>query len=247
MEKNIFIIEDEILYLEQLQLIVEKAGHKVCGFAQNAEETLKKFETSEADLALIDINLNGEMSGLEIGRWLKRFKDIPLIYITSYYNQDEYFEGAKKTGAYAFLSKPIEEVHLARTIELALNTIPEPKLSSNSAHNLSAYQEDTLLLRKKTKYIKIFQQDITHIVAQDKYCVIHLKDGTTHQERITLKDLGKKLSPKLFAQIHRSFIVNLQEVEATDLSKWTINIGKHQLPLGDTYKDYFLYRFGVTK
>lgn len=246
MGKNIFIIEDEILYLEQLQLLVEKAGYMVCGIAQNAEETLKIFETSAADLAIIDINLNGEMSGLEIGRWLKRFKDIPIIYITSYYNKEEYFEGAIETGAYAFLSKPIEEVHLARTIALALNTSSNIKESASISMNVSVSENETLLLRKKTKYSKIFQHNISHIVAQDKYCEIHLKDGSTHQERITLKDLSKKLSPKLFAQIHRSFIVNLREVEATDLSKGTIKIGKDHLPLGDTYKDYFLYRFGIT-
>lgn len=240
---NVFIVEDEDLYIDQLEMVVEQAGHSVCGAATNAEEALRLFEKSRADMALIDINLAGEMDGLELGKWLKRFRDdILIIFITAHYADVEYFEKAKQLSAYAFLKKPIDATDLLRTIALAFqyNT-------TQADIGTRTYLDDhhMLLVKIKAKYIKVDQNDITHIAAEDKYCSIHLKDGTVYLERISLKELNKKLSPRLFAQTHRSYIVNLNNVQETDIAEYTIMVNGHQVPLGDTYKDYFLKKFGA--
>lgn len=240
---NVFIVEDEDLYIDQLEMVVEQAGHSVCGAATNAEEALRLFEKSRADMALIDINLAGEMDGLELGKWLKRFRDdILIIFITAHYADVEYFEKAKQLSAYAFLKKPIDATDLSRTIALAFqyNT-------TQADIGTRTYLDDhhMLLVKIKAKYIKVDQNDITHIAAEDKYCSIHLKDGTVYLERISLKELNKKLSPRLFAQTHRSYIVNLNNVQETDIAEYTIMVNGHQVPLGDTYKDYFLKKFGA--
>lgn len=240
---NVFVIEDEALYADQLVMLVERAGHAVCGIASNAESTLRLFERSEADMALIDINLAGEMDGLELGKWLKRFKeDILIIFITAHYADAEYFEEAKQLSAYAFLKKPIDEVSLSQTISLAFGY-----KAKTTDRKQDAVTEDhrVLVVKVKSKYIKIDQHDIAYIVAEDKYCVIHLKNGTKHLERTSLKELNKKLSPRLFAQTHRSYIVNLDHVQETDTSEFTIKVDGTYIPLGDTYKDYFLTKFGV--
>lgn len=240
---NIFIVEDEALYADQLAMVVEQAGHTVCGTATNAEEALRLFEKSQPDMALVDINLAGEMDGLELGKWLKRFKnDMLIIFITAHYADVEYFEKAKQLSAYAFLKKPIDETDLSRTIALAFQyntTLADVGTRS--------YVDDhqTLLVKIKARYIKVDQNDITHIVAEDKYCSIHLKDGTVYLERISLKELNKKLSPRLFAQTHRSYIVNLSNVQETDTAEFTIKVSGHRIPLGDTYKAYFLKKFGA--
>src|SRR5690606_5895639 len=108
-----------------------------------------------------------------------------------------------------------------------------------------ADDHQTLLVRIKAKYIKIDQNDITHIVAEDKYCAIHLSDGAVYLERISLKELNKKLSSRLFAQTHRSYVVNLNKEQETDTAEFTIKDSGHYIPLGDTYKDYFLRKFGA--
>src|SRR5690606_23593133 len=235
---NVFIAEDEDLYADQLTLLIEGAGHTVCGIATNAEEALRLFEKSGADMALIDINLAGAMDGLELRKWLKRFKeDILNIFITAHYAEVEYFEKARQLSAYAFLKKPIDETDLSRTIALAFqyNTA-----QANVSTRGQTDDHHTLLVKIKAKYIKIDQNDIAYIVAEDKYCSIYLKDGTVYLERISLKELNKKLSPRLFAQTHRSYIVNLNNVQETDTAEFTIKVSGHEIPLGDTYKNYFL-------
>ncbi|MFB2120233.1 LytR/AlgR family response regulator transcription factor [Parapedobacter sp. 2B3] len=240
---NVFIVEDEDLYADQLVMLVERAGHTVCGIATNAEEALRLFEKSDADMALIDINLAGEMDGLELGKWLKRFKDdILIIFITAHYADVEYFERAKQLSAYAFLKKPIDVTDLLRTIELAFQYNTTQADIGTQGH---MHDHHTLLVKIKAKYIKIDQNDITHIAAEDKYCSIHLKDGTVYLERISLNELNKKLSPRLFARTHRSYIVNLNNVQETDTAEFTIKVSGHRVPLGDTYKTYFLKKFGA--
>lgn len=239
---NIFIVEDEPLYADQLQVLVEQAGHTVCGVATNSTEALLLFENSGADLALVDINLSGMMDGLELGKWLSRFKSISIIFITAHYDDLGFFERAKQLGAYAFLKKPIDVDLLLRTIDLALQ---QQALTTQAHQTFLETAPTTLLIKIKTKYIKVNQSDITFITAEDKYCAIHLQDGTVHLERTSLKDLNKKLSPQLFAQTHRSYIVNLQQVQETDVAEYTIKVDEQFIPLGETYRDYFLHKFGL--
>jgi len=239
---NIFIIEDEALYADQLAMVVEQSGHTVCGVAGNAEEALRLFERSDADMALIDINLAGAMDGLELGKWLRRFKDIAIIFVTAHYEDVTYFERAKQLAAYAFLKKPIDKTDLSRTIALAFQY--QAKVAGAESGR-AADDQQALLVKIKAKYIKVNQNEITHIVAEDKYCAIHVLGGNVYLERTSLKELNKKLSPRLFAQTHRSYIVNLNHVQETDLSEFTIKVDGHHIPLGDTYKDYFLKKFGA--
>ena len=239
---NIFIIEDEPLYAEQLGMMVEQAGHTICGVASGAEEALKSFEHSDADMALIDINLAGEMDGLELGKWLKRFRDILIIFVTAHYEDAGYFEKAKQLAAYGFLKKPIDSGDLLRTIDLAFRYNAK---TADTEYLRTVNDNQSLLVRIKAKYIKINQKDITHIVAEDKYCAIHLKDGTVYLERTSLKDLNKRLAPRLFAQTHRSYIVNLNMVQETDIADFTIKVNNQYIPLGDTYKSCFLQKFGA--
>ena len=240
---NILIIEDEALYADQLQMVVESLNHTVCGLINNAEEALRLLETTNPDMALVDINLAGEMNGLELGKWIKRFKEIPIIYVTSF-QATEYFNQAKALSAFAFLEKPIDKERLARTIELGLQFYQQKQETPSDKKPIDKLPE--LVIKIKAKYIKINQKDIAYIEAEDKYCNIYLDDGTVYVERTSLKDINNKLTPELFAQTHRSYIVNLDKVRETDTADFTISVNQKHIPLGNTYKDYFLKKFGVS-
>lgn len=238
---NILIVEDESLYAEQLQIIVENLNHNVCGIAESAEDALNLFGLQNPDMALIDINLKGEIDGLELGKWFSRYKKTIIIYITSFHEK-EYFERAKQIAAFAFLKKPINEETLSRSIELAFEY--EKK---NNLFNLyqNTVDNNSLLIKQKSKYIKVHQEDITHISADDKYCTIFTGNDKKYIERITLKELNLKLNPKYFAQSHRSYIVNLKNTQEVNTADLTIKVKNYVLPLGNTYKEYFLKKFGI--
>ncbi len=233
------IVEDEVLFAQQLEMIVEKLKHEVCGTAESAENALKIFEKQKPDIALIDINLKGEMNGLELGKWFKRFDDNMIIIFITSLQDEKYFEQAKELVAFSFLKKPVDEETLKRTIALAT----EHRLKGREKNTTSAFEH--IFIKNRSKYIKIQQDEILFVEADDKYCNIHTLDGSKHLERITLSKINKKLNPKLFAQTHRSFIVNLSKVNEIDASDMTVKIADQYLPLGESFKQYVLKRIGV--
>lgn len=246
---NILIVEDEELYADQLQMLISRLGHKTCAVVENAEEALIQFDRHSVDLALVDINLKGEMDGLELGKWLRRFSNIPIIFITSHYDNQEYFEKASQVQAFGFIRKPVDETELLRTMTLALSygsdvqPFEGSSLVGNKGHSLPF--NESLLLQMRSKLIKINQDEILYIEADDKYCTLFLEDGRQFQERGSLREMSKKLSPSKFAQSHRSFIVNLEHIQEINTAEFTIKMQNYWIPLGNTYKDYFLKKFGV--
>lgn len=246
---NILIVEDEELYADQLQMLIKRLGHQTCAVVDNAEEALIQFDRHSVDMALVDINLKGEMDGLELGKWLRRFSNIPIVFITSHYDNQEYFEKASKVQAFGFIRKPVDETELLRTITLALSygSDVEPFDGTSLAGKtvLSSQVPETLLLQMRSKLVKINQDEILYIEADDKYCTLILEDGRQFQERGSLKEMSKKLSVSKFAQSHRSFIVNLDQIQEINTAEFTIKVQEYWIPLGNTYKEYFLKKFGV--
>ncbi len=236
---NFIIVEDETLYAQQLEMLVEKLGYNLSGVAEDAETALKLFNKQKPDIALIDINLKGEMNGLELGKWLKRFDEkVIIIYITSLHDE-KHFEEAKEMAAFSYLTKPVEQTTLKRTIQLATEHF------KNGNKKDDVVSHEYLFVKNRSKHIRVKQADILFIEADDKYCNIYFENRKKLTERITLTDINKKLDPKLFAQTHRSFIVNLSKVEEIDSSDMTIKLSKHYVALGESFKQYFMKRIGV--
>lgn len=246
---NILIVEDEELYADQLQMLIKRLGHHTCAVVDNAEEALIQFDRHSVDMALVDINLKGEMDGLELGKWLRRFSNIPIVFITSHYDNQEYFEKASKVQAFGFIRKPVDETELLRTITLALSYgSGEQSFDGTSLAGKTVQSSpitETLLLQMRSKLVKINQDEILYIEADDKYCTLFLEDGRQFQERGSLREMSKKLSASKFAQSHRSFIVNLDQIQEINTAEFTIKVQEYWIPLGNTYKEYFLKKFGV--
>lgn len=112
---RILIVEDEFIIAATIGLELKEMGYEVAGTFSSGEETIKNFEQINPDLALLDINLEGEMDGIETGQWIKERSDIPIIYLTGYSNP-ELQERAKETKPAGFFLKPIELAVLNETI-----------------------------------------------------------------------------------------------------------------------------------
>ena len=114
--KTVLMVEDEPDFQRIAKRILEPAGFRF-ETAGSAEEGLEKLKREPADLVLLDWNLPGQ-SGIELCRKLRqdeRFKGLPVILLTVRNLPEEQLQGLKESGAYLYLTKPIEpEVLLAR-------------------------------------------------------------------------------------------------------------------------------------
>ncbi|MFA4876244.1 MAG: response regulator [Methanoregula sp.] len=117
--QKILIVEDELIFAEDLQEILTGCGYEVCGCVPTGEEALAKIPELLPDLVLIDIVLAGRMNGIELGGAIHAIADIPFIYLTSNSEEDT-IASAKCTRPYGYIPKPFDQRVLFSTIEIAL-------------------------------------------------------------------------------------------------------------------------------
>jgi len=115
---NIFITEDEQIIAEDLKLTLKRMGYDVIGIASKGKEAISMIEQTNPDLILMDIMLDGEMTGIDVARYLMDRLDIPIVYLTAYSDENTLKE-ASETSPYGFLCKPFEEKQLYATLEMA--------------------------------------------------------------------------------------------------------------------------------
>ncbi len=113
---RIIIVEDEFIIAASLECILKNMGYEVCGKFTSGEETIKNFMQIKPDLALLDINLEGNMDGIETGQWIKNRLDIPIIYTTGYPDQD-LRNRANLTKPAGYFLKPVNNTLLKQTID----------------------------------------------------------------------------------------------------------------------------------
>jgi len=112
------IVEDEALIAMELKDRLELQDYSVCATMARGEDAVQGILDLHPDLALMDINLAGEMSGIEAAGKM-RDSGIPVIYLTAY-SSPEMVRQAAHTEPYGFLVKPFNETELRATVETAL-------------------------------------------------------------------------------------------------------------------------------
>lgn len=118
-KKKILVVEDEAIVAKNIQRCLNKLGYTVPSIVATGEDAIKKVEDSPPDLVLMDIELLGEMDGIEAAKLIKSRFDIPVIYLTAYADEKT-LERAKITEPFGYITKPFEDRDLHGTIEMAL-------------------------------------------------------------------------------------------------------------------------------
>ncbi len=118
-ETRILIVEDESIVAIDLQKTLENSGYKIIGLVRSGELAVKKAFELNPDLILMDIMLEGKLTGIEAAAEIGRKKDIPVIYLTAYANESTLSQ-AKLTQPFGYILKPFDEKNLVSTIEMAL-------------------------------------------------------------------------------------------------------------------------------
>lgn len=234
---KILIVEDEMIIAANISLQLSTLGYEVSGIIPRGEEALLHIKQNQPDIVLMDIQLKGELNGIETVQLMQQDYDIPIIYLTANAD-DDHFEKAKTTHPYAFISKPFKKLDLQRAIELTINHI-EIKQSSSEPSTSPFILSDCIFVRSHEKMVKVPIKDILYIEAERNYCRIFSK-GKEYLLVITLKDLDEKLPQEHFLRIHRSFIVNISQID--EIANTHVVISKKAIPISKPLKDELLKR-----
>jgi len=117
MKDKVLIVEDELIVARDIRKTLERNGFKVVGVARTAEKAISLIEEFNPTLALVDIFLKGNLTGIDLARDLNE-KEIPFIYVSANSNQ-QVLEAAQATSPYGFIVKPFREKDLLVTIDIA--------------------------------------------------------------------------------------------------------------------------------
>ncbi len=238
---KVLIVEDEMIIAARISMHLENMGYEVVGIMPRGEEAIQYCQQTPPDILLLDIRLKGKLDGIETAKLIQQSHDIPIIYLTA--NTDQpHFDRAKETLPFAFLSKPYQQQELQRTIELVLSRLSAQEIWSIRKHpgrSDNYLLSDRIFVRNKTTMVKVLLKEVCYITAERSYCRIHTVDEAFLLS-MPLGTLDEKLHSDQFMRIHRSYIVNLNQLDT--LSENHVTIGSKVIPIGSAYREEFLGR-----
>lgn len=243
---NAIIIDDEVRSLENLSLLLSKYCPEVTILctADNINDAYTEIEKHKPELIFLDIDIPPD-TGFDL---LKKYDTIPfeVIFVTAY---DFYAIDAIKFSALYYILKPIKADELKSAIEKA-----KKKLSTNNSTTTNFFKQLDISNSKPSRIIintiketeLIELKNIYYLEAESLYTTFYLKDGkkiTCSQKN--LKDYEELLSDKGFFRTHRSYLVNVNEVDYVDKSEGNEVILKNKMsiPLARRRKEEFLKLF----
>ena len=116
--EKIIVVEDEAITALNLKMDLEDLGYEVLETIDTGSEAVEKSEELFPDMVLMDINLKGDMDGIEASRQISEM-GIPIIFLTANTDDPTTFD-ALKTAPYGYLSKPYTAKDLELTVKMAL-------------------------------------------------------------------------------------------------------------------------------
>ena len=237
---KILIVEDEMIIGANISLQLSKLGYEVTGIVSRGEEAIAHVKQNRPDIVLMDIQLKGELDGIDTAIRMQQEINMPIIYLTANAD-DENFDRDKSTNPYAFISKPFKKLDLQHAIELTMGRLDKNKSSSEEdTTSISPFvQNDSIYVRRNERMIKIMISDIYYFEADRNYCKIFAKNKECLLV-MTLKEINDKLPQAHFLRIHRSFIINLSHVD--EVAGTHVVINKKAIPLSKTLRGELMNR-----
>ncbi|MDI6401415.1 response regulator [Balneolaceae bacterium ANBcel3] len=119
--KRIVLVEDDFIIALLLEKQIQRMGYVVADKIDNGEAAIETIKNNQPDLVLMDIKLVGDMDGIDAMNEIRKFSDIPVIYLTG--NADENTKKrALKTRPEGYLIKPVDMEVLKKNIHEIMNS-----------------------------------------------------------------------------------------------------------------------------
>lgn len=247
-EVTILIAEDKPISAEYLVDRLESFGyHSLLGPFARGEEALKTAKKHLPSIALLDIQLKGDMNGIALARELQMLGNIPIIYLTNLQDHQT-FEDSQITSPVSFLNKPFTNNELRTAISLALRTLEmNPPLSK--LHDLTVVNDRIFVSNGRGK-IPVFIKDILWIRSGGgEKSVIVVERQEDNEDRpyfslnVNLNKLEERLAPvSNMVRCSRYHIINLKKVvrlvdnTSKIKNRKSVVIDGEEIMVGDVYR-----------
>jgi len=235
---KILVVEDEIIIADNICNTLNELGYDALEPAINYTEAIETIDAETPDIIILDIQLSGKKTGIDLAHKINETYKIPFIFLTS--NSDTTtLNEAKKTLPPAFLVKPFVKEELYTSIEVALYNFSKKAGMLNEEELII---KNALFIKDKGIFLKIIFDNIFYIKSEHVYVEIFQKDNKSNIVRCSLNDIINKINNN-FIRVHRSFIVNTDHLQEINSSSLTIN--GENIPIGKTYRETLIKRINL--
>jgi len=241
---RILIVEDNVIIADDMQSMLEEIGYEIVDNVIVYEQAERVLKSEQVDLVLIDIILASDKTGIDLGKHIRENYDIPFIFVTS--NSDRAtVENAKTVKPNGYLVKPFEQQDLYTSIEIALSNFTYGTAKSSSEEGMSdddvpmsnSVLKDSIFVKKQHLYYRIQFGDIQFIKADNVYLEVNTVDKK-FLVRSPLKDYLEKLPKKKFYRAHKSYIVNVDHIDA--INSKDVMINNNLIPISKDFKEFII-------
>ncbi|NHF59580.1 response regulator transcription factor [Flavobacteriaceae bacterium TP-CH-4] len=240
------IVDDEPLALNIMKSYCEDIGYlEVIGTFTNPFDATGLLMEQKVDLVFSDIEMP-QINGLEFIKTLDRK---PLFVFTTAYQK--YALDGFDLNAVDYLVKPIPFERFVKAVNRAKEMYTLKQAAKGPTENITSAGGDLpikdgfIFIKSEYGNIKLEFDDIKYIQGLKDYLKIHSK-GNSNKPILTLMSfrvMEAKLPSNQFFRVHRSFMVNINYIDAVQRSK--IIIDDIRIPIGDSYKANFMKRVGL--
>ena len=221
-------IDDEPYALQQIvDYILKTPFLELTGKCYNAFEAMDFLASNTIDLIFIDINMP-QMSGMD---FVKTLHSQPNIIFTTAYSQ--YAVESYKVDAIDYLLKPITYDDFLRSANKAQKFILQKQTILQKEE-----PKQYFFVNSDGKIIKINLQEIYYIESMSEYVKIYLANEKYIVTFMRLKNLEEFLSKNKFMRVHRSYIVNTQNITTIERNR-IVFYGNTYVPISEQYKSEF--------
>jgi len=223
---NVLIVEDSISYGIELERLCTEAGFTVVGVVEGSAEALDIIFAETPDLILMDIDIKGKLSGVDIGKSIVHL-DIPILYITSFSDQRT-MKIASESNMSDYLIKPVAKDRILEAFHTIIKNDFGIKEDGDVKILSKPKDRGVLFFKRKGEYIKVKVDDVVYVEADDNYCRFFLLDNSYYLMRITMSEIDKSMSRHGFLRCHRRFIVNTRMIKKIDPKTFEITLANER-------------------
>jgi PAS domain S-box-containing protein len=180
--ESILIVEDDGVIALRMQEMLRKSGYIVPDPVAFGEDAIEQIGENPPHIVLMDIELMGEIDGIETARITQERFDIPVIYLTAYVD-DHRLAKAKETRPYGYIVKPFMDRELLATIDMALHRHALDRKLRESERRYHA------VVDKAAEYIFMVECESRHVIEANPALIRLLGYGSDELENLTISDI----------------------------------------------------------
>lgn len=238
---KILIVEDDPMISDSLADIVKVLGHEVAGIADNAVKAIELCAETEPHIALLDIQIAGDIDGVDLAEMINDEFDIPFIFTTAFADNTTVAR-ARERGPFGYLVKPYGVKDLNAAIEVAMGAFQRLKKVEKKSGGGGQIIDRNIFLKVDSKLVRVKIDDILYIEAKGDYALFKTK-AKGYIVHGTMKKFQERLGDFNFQKVHRSFIVNLGKI--VDIEESNLLIEDKVIPVSRANKEALMTRLNL--